>query len=157
MAHPIAFEPPPRDPRAHFAARLHSAPTDHAEALVSAMQVVQLLHDRGVLDLLRGALGSGDALVTAAVGAASAPESVRALRNLMVLINTLATIDPSLLADVTRAVPEALCQARIEEARPPGLWKLLGTFFDRDFRRGLAAANDIFVGIGRNLSARART
>ena len=59
----------------------------------------------------------------------------------------------TVLADFTRAVPAALAQASAEEARPPGLLKLLSTFFKKDFRRGLAAMNDLVVAFGRNLSS----
>jgi uncharacterized protein YjgD (DUF1641 family) len=156
MAQPIQLHVPPRDPRAKLVARLQSAPVDHADALLAAYELLQGLHDRGVLDLARGALGSGDELAELAVDVARAPESIRALRNLLLLVNALAAIDPALLADVPRAVPSALAQASAEEARPPGLFKLLSTFLDKDFRRGLAAANDLFVALGRNLSARER-
>jgi hypothetical protein len=43
-------------------------------------------------------------------------------------------------------------QAQAEEAKPPGLFKLLSTFWNRDFRRGLAAFNDLLVMFGKNLS-----
>lgn len=156
MAQPIRFQPPPRDPRAALAARLSAAPAEHAEAMLATYEVLQGLHDRGVLDVMRGALGAGDAIAEIAASAADTPGSVRGLRNVLLLANTLASIDPQLLAKVTRAVPVALAQASTEEARPPGLLKLLRTFFDRDFRRGLAAANDLLVAIGRNLAAKER-
>jgi uncharacterized protein YjgD (DUF1641 family) len=157
MAQPIRLQVPPRDPRAELVARLDSAPADHAEALLAAYEVVQGLHDRGVLELLRGALGSGDALVEIAVDVANTPGAIRAGRNLLLLMNTLAAIDPAVLGDATRAVPVALRQASAEEARPPGLFKLVSVFLDKDFRRGLAAVNDLLVAFGRNLSARQRT
>lgn len=154
MAQPIRLQLTPRDPRAQFAAHLRDAPVDHAEAVLAAYEVLQGLHDRGVLDLLRGALGESDALVEMAASAVDTPASIRAVRNVLLLANALGAIKPELLADVTRAVPVALAQASCEEARPPGLLKLLSTFLDRDFRRGLAAANDLFIAFGRNLRAR---
>jgi uncharacterized protein YjgD (DUF1641 family) len=75
-------------------------------------------------------------------------------RNLFLLVQTLAEIEPVLLGDLTRAIPKALVQANAEENRPPGLFKLLSTFWNRDFRRGLAAFNDLLVEFGRNLSAK---
>jgi uncharacterized protein YjgD (DUF1641 family) len=155
MAQPIRFEPPPRDTRASRAARLAAAPADHAEAVLAAYDVLQGLHDRGIIDLLRGTLGAGDALVEVAVGAANTPESIRALRNLLLVVKTLGAIEPALLADLTRAVPDALIQARAEEAKPPGLLKLFRTLFKKDFRRGLAAMNALVVAFGRNLSSSA--
>ena len=151
MAEPIRFQPAPRDMRAPLAARVAAAPNEHAEAVLAAYEVLQGLHDRGMLELLRGALGSSDELVGIAVRAADAPSSIRALRNLLLLGNALGAIRPEVLADVTRAVPVALEQACAEERRPPGLFKLLATFLDPDFRRGLAAANDLFITFGRNM------
>jgi len=99
------------------------------------------------------ALGASDAIVEIAVSATNTPESIRALRNLLLLAQALGALEPAVLADFTRAVPAALAQASAEEARPPGLLKLLSTFFKKDFRRGLAAMNDLVVAFGRNLSS----
>jgi len=153
MAQPIRLELPPHDGRAELASRVRAAPTEHAQAVLAAYEVLQGLHDRGVLDLMRGALGASDALVEIAVGAANTPESIRALRNLLLLTQALGAIEPASLADLTRAVPNALAQAKAEQAKPPGLLKLFRIFFRKDFRRGLAMMNDLLVAFGRNLSS----
>lgn len=152
MAHPIPFKPPPRDPREALFSRLQSAPAEHAEAVLAAYEVLQGLHDRGALDLMRGALGASDRIIENVVDVARSPEAILAIRNLLLLTKALASIDPDLLADFTDALPKALVQAHAEEAKPPGLFKLLSTFWNRDFRRGLAAFNDLFVMFGKNLS-----
>jgi hypothetical protein len=72
---PIAFDIPVRDPRQERRARVEAAPAEHAEAVLAAYDVLQALHDRGILDQLRGALGAGDKIVGRAVEAARAPES----------------------------------------------------------------------------------
>jgi uncharacterized protein YjgD (DUF1641 family) len=152
MAQPIPFKTPPRDPREALFSRLQSAPAEHAEAVLAAYEVLEGLHDRGVLDLMRGALGASDQIIENVVDVAKSPEAIRAIRNLLLLTRALATIDPELLADFTEALPKAIAQAHAEEAKPPGLFKLLSTFWNRDFRRGLAAFNDLFVMFGKNLS-----
>jgi len=152
MAQPIHFTPSPRDPRAELLARLDQAPAAHAEALLSACEVLQGLHDRGVLDLARGALGAGDEVVAAAVAAARSPESIRGLRNLLLLANMLGSMEPALVRTFTEAVPVALRQV-VEEPRQPGLWRLVRDFFwNPDFRRGLAALNTLFESFGRSLA-----
>ena len=75
MAQPIALKLPPRDSRAELQARLQNAPLEHAEALLSVYDVLQRLHDRGMLDLLRGALGSSDRVLEILVEAAKTPQS----------------------------------------------------------------------------------
>jgi uncharacterized protein YjgD (DUF1641 family) len=152
MARPIPLELPARDPREEIKARLRDAPAEHAEALLSAYEVLQELHDRGVLDLARGALSASDKLLEMVVDMARSPEGTRAIRNLLLLAKALGTIEPELLKDFTLAIPQALAQANAEEARPPGLLKLLSTFSNRDFRRGLAGFNDLLLAFGKNLS-----
>jgi uncharacterized protein YjgD (DUF1641 family) len=152
MAKPIPFHPGPRDPRDELSLRLQQAPQDHAEAVLAAYQVLQGLHDHGVLEVMRGALGGSEKILEQVVAVASGPESIRATRNLLLLVTTLGEIEPALLSDLTRAIPKALVQANAEESKPPGLFKLMSTFWNPDFRRGLAAFNDLLVTFGRNLT-----
>ena len=152
MAQPIPLHLRPHDPREDFNSRLQQAPLEHAEAVLAAYEVLQGLHDRGVLEVMRGALGGSEKILEQVVAVASGPESIRATRNLLLLVTTLGEIEPGLLSDLTKAIPKALVQANAEEARPPGLFKLMSTFWNADFRRGLAAFNDLLVVFGRNLT-----
>jgi uncharacterized protein YjgD (DUF1641 family) len=152
MARPIPLHLAPRDPREKINLRLQQAPLEHAEAVLAGYEVLQSLHDRGVLELMRGALEGGDKILEQVVAVASGPESIRATRNLLLLVTTLGEIEPALLSDLTRAIPKALVQANAEQRKPPGLFKLMSTFWNKDFRRGLAALNDLLVAFGRNLT-----
>jgi hypothetical protein len=91
---------------------LDRAPLEHAEALLAGYEVLQGLHDQGVLELLRGLLGSGGKVLETVAEAARAPESVRAIRNLIILGKTLGEIDPDLFDGFAMALPEAMRQAR---------------------------------------------
>jgi uncharacterized protein YjgD (DUF1641 family) len=148
MAHPIPLTIPPRDPRGELLSRLETAPAEHAEALLAAYEVLQGLHDRGVMELLRGALGSSDKVVEIAVDAAKSPESIRGIRNLLLLVKMLGEIDPVHLGQMTRAVPAALNSCD-QESKPPGLWKLLRTaLWNGNLRRGLWAGMTLVEAIG---------
>jgi uncharacterized protein YjgD (DUF1641 family) len=153
MAQPIPLHLAPRDPQHDLNVRLQQAPSEHAEAILAAYQVLQGLHDQGVLELMRGTLGGGEKILEQVVAVASGPEAIRVSRNLLLLVRALGEIEPALLSDLTRAIPKALVQANAEETRPPGLIKLVSTFWNKDFRRGLAAFNDFLVTFGKNLSA----
>src|ERR1700681_4531061 len=155
MARPIPLHLAPRDSREELNSRLQQVSLEHAEAVLAAYEVLQLLHDRGVLELARGMLGGGEKILEQVVAVASGPESIRATRNLLLLVTTLGEIEPALLSDLTRAIPMALVQANAEESKPPGLFKLMSTFWNKDFRRGLAACNDLLVVFGRNLTEKA--
>jgi uncharacterized protein YjgD (DUF1641 family) len=151
MAKPIPFHPAPRDPLDELSSRLQQAPLDHAEAVLAAYEVLQGLHDHGVLELMRGTLGGSEKILEQVVAVGSGAQAVRATRNLLLLVTTLGEIEPELLSDLTRAIPKSLVQAHAEQRKPPGLFKLLSTFWNKDFRRGLAAFNDLLLMFGRNL------
>lgn len=154
MARPIHLQLAPRSPQRELDVRLQQAPVKHQEAVLAAYEVLQGLHDHGVLELMRGTLGGSDKILENVVAVGSGKAAIRASRNLLLLVTALGEIEPALLGDLTRAVPKALVQANAEEAKPPGLIKLVSTFWNKDFRRGLAAFNDLFVMFGRNLTVK---
>ena len=153
MAKPIALELPQRDPRQELIARLQAAPAEHAEALLASYELLQELHDRRVLEVLRGALGAGDKLIESAVSAAEAKESVVALRNAIILAKMLGSINPELLQGYANAVSETLgCQKPFVE--PPGLFKLFAEFRHPELRRSMALINKFLETFGNQLKTR---
>jgi hypothetical protein len=63
MSQPISFKTRRRDFREELRVRLEHATADHAEGILASYEVLQGLHDRGVLELLRGVLGGGDSVL----------------------------------------------------------------------------------------------
>jgi uncharacterized protein YjgD (DUF1641 family) len=151
MAKPIPLELPASDPRTELQARLQNAPLEHAQALLAAYEVLQGLHDRGVFELLRGALGSSDRVIEIVVEASKTPESIRGIRNVLILAKILGSIEPELLEGFARSVPEAIAFTKAHESKPPGLLGVFKTFGNRNFRRGLLLVNSMLEAFGRNL------
>ncbi len=154
MARPISLELPPRDPRLELQKRLESAPVEHAEALLDSFEVLQELHDRGVLQLLRGVLSAGDKLVETAAGAAKADESVRAVRNAIILGKMFSSINPEVLQGVAVAVSETLGCYQKPIIEPPGLFALLGQFRHKELRRSIALVNRFLETLGNQIKLR---
>jgi uncharacterized protein YjgD (DUF1641 family) len=138
------------DPREQLLRRIQDAPVDHADAVLSAYDLLQQLHDTGTLDVLRGALGAGDVLVEHVVSLLTAPEAVNALRNLILIGKVLASIDPEVLHAVIEGLPQAVTQT--PGAKPPSLFALGRRAASQDARRGLAAAENIMEVLGRGLA-----
>ena len=152
MARPIPFEPPSRDPREELRSRLQDAPLEHAEALLATYEILQGLHDRGVLDFLRGGLGSSDKVMGTFMEAIKTPEAIRATRNLLLLIQTLGAIEPDSLRVVAQTFSEVLRQTKAQEPKAPGLWELFNRLRSRNGRRGLEAVITALETLGRNVS-----
>ena len=153
MAQPITLEITPRDPRKELIARLERAPVEHAEAILSALEVLQGLHDRQLLEMMRGILGSEGKVLEVGVEAMKSPEAVRGIRNLIILAKTIGSIEPAMLQRFAGAFPQALAQAKSEASNPPGIWALFQRFRRKDSRRGLSIVNSLLETWGKNLAA----
>src|SRR5882762_9327268 len=153
MARPIPLELPKRDPREELHSRLEQAPAEHAEAILAGLEVLQGLHDRGVLELLRGVLDGGNKVLEIAVEASKTPEAIRGIRNLLIVTKIVGAIDPELLKKFAEAVPDALADAaKAQEKEPPGSWEALRLVRSRHMRRGLAVMNGVLEALGKNFS-----
>jgi uncharacterized protein YjgD (DUF1641 family) len=149
MAQPILLQFPPEDPREILRKRLEAAPLEHAAALLSLLDVVQQLHDKGLLEIAKGALGSGEKVMKIAVDAADTPEVIQAIRNAVIMGKLFASIDPALLEQVATALPKALNEAKTE--KPMGLLSLLAMMSNRNARRVLGLGARVLDGLGRGL------
>jgi uncharacterized protein YjgD (DUF1641 family) len=154
MARPISLQLLPRDPREKLRTRLEQAPVAHAEALLDSYELLQQLHDHGVFELLRGALGASDKLIEAAVDAAKSDESVRAIRNAIILGKILGSINPDVLQGVAIAVGETLGCYERPIVEPPGLFSLLSQFRYKQLRRSMALVNKFLDALGNQIKLR---
>ena len=154
MAKPIALELPKRDPREELRSRLERAPAEHAEAMLAGLEVLQGLHDSGVLELLRGLLGGGNKVLEIVVESSKTPEAIRGIRNFLILTKTLGSIDPEVLKKFADAVPEALAgAARAEQTEAPSFWAVLRMFRSSNLRRGIAVLNSALETLAKNFSS----
>jgi len=151
MAQPIPFRVPPIDNRAALRERLDRAPEEHAEAVLAAYELLQALHDRGMLDVTTSALRASDDLLEKVVDNANTPDVIRAIRNLMFWRQVLGRIEPKWFQGIFQAIPDGLATATAERDEPVGVWKLLRRAISKDSLRGLAAAVDFLESFGRHL------
>jgi uncharacterized protein YjgD (DUF1641 family) len=151
MAQPILLEVPPRNPRAELRSRLEQAPEQHAEAVLAAYEVLQELHNHGVLEVMRGALAASDELLEKVVDNARTPKAIRGVRNLLFWRRILGSIEPEWFKGIFQAIPEGLAQATAERKRAVSFFGLLRRLSNKDTLRGLAAAIDFLEAFGRHL------
>jgi len=147
MAQPIRTFTPHRDEREELRAKVESAPVQHGKALLAAYQLLQQAEDHGILDILRGAIGAGDALVDKASHFANTPEGVRAMRNFLALSRVFANLNPEKVDAVANAITEDQCRQKEPGCEPPSLLKSLQRLNSRNSRRTLAtvaAVTDAF-------------
>ncbi len=152
MARPISFEVVPRDPRDELRKKLEAAPAEHAEALLESYELLQGLHDKGLLQLLRGAVSAGNQIVETTVEAVRSDESIRAARNAIVLTKMLGSINPEILEGIAVAAAETLGSYKKPVIEPPGLLSLLGQFRHKELRRSIALINRFLESLGNQIN-----
>ena len=172
MAHPISFKPQAVDPQKELMRRVEAAPRDHAEALLAAWELLETAHEQGALDLARGLIGGRDAIAGKLSAAATEPEAIAALRNLIALGRLLGAIDPEVLHRLSRSLAEEM-QPKIEREaastraktapfdqqpkpkqkspakKPLSLWQIFRRVSSADGRRGLSVAANTLTALGR--------
>jgi uncharacterized protein YjgD (DUF1641 family) len=120
----------PVDSRADLVRRVEQAPIEHAEAVLATYDLLQRLHEKGLLDLLNGLLSAGETVVEHVVDVVSSKEMVTALRIGLIFSNLLNSID----ADALHAVFTGAGK------ETPSLLALGKQAASKDARRGLATA-----------------
>ena len=120
----------PVDSREDLIRRVEQAPIEHAEAVLATYDLLQRLHEKGLLDLLNGLLSAGDTVVEHVVDVVSSKEMVTALRIGLIFSNLLNSIDADALHAVVAGAGE----------ETPSLLALGKQAASKDARRGLATA-----------------
>jgi uncharacterized protein YjgD (DUF1641 family) len=144
MAKAVEFrEFTPRNSRDDLIRRVEQAPVDRAEAVLAAYDLLQRLHEKGVIDLLNGLLSAGDTVVERAVDVVSSKEMITALRIALIFSNLLSSIDPDKLHAVISNVGKD----------SPSLMAIGKQAASKDARRGMAAAVGLLSVFGEALNA----
>jgi putative oxidoreductase len=130
MAQPVEFRKfTPQDSRGDLMRRLQDAPEDHAEALLSLYDLLEKLHEKGLIDTADGLLSASTTVVDRLVDVVSSKQAVSALRMGLMLANLLETIDINQVHSLLTA----------SEGKPPSLLRLGRDALSEDARRGLSA------------------
>jgi len=136
----------PKDSREDLARRLQEAPNEHAEALLAGYDLLQRLHEKGIIDLVNGLLSAGDTAVERVVDVISSREVVTALRMALIFVNLLSSIDPDELHTVISNAGK----------ETPSLLAIGKQATSKDARRGMAAAVGLLAVFGAALGKQQR-
>jgi uncharacterized protein YjgD (DUF1641 family) len=149
MAEPILLNLPERNPREALYRQLENAPKEHAEALLSLLEILQGLHDKGLLEIGKGALGSSEKILEILVQASKSPEVIQSIRNFLILTKLFASLEPALLEHLAGTVPRVLVEARSK--RPLGPLQILGRVMNANSRRLITIMVRVMETLGRDL------
>jgi uncharacterized protein YjgD (DUF1641 family) len=136
--------------------RIAAAPVEHAEALLSLWELLQIAEERQVLDIAKGVLASSDFLVEKVAAGANTPGAIRAMRNGLLLAELLGSVDPEVLTRLVKALPPAMEQGTKDATaeKAPSLWSSLRGFMSADGRRTLGLLSGVTVAVGSALGGK---
>jgi uncharacterized protein YjgD (DUF1641 family) len=149
MAEAIPFYNAHYDRREILFHKLQNAPKEHVEALLDSYEILQLLHDKGLLEVTKGLLGSGEKVLEVLTKTMTTEEAIALFRNLTVLVKILGGINPEILEDVQHALSKSVDQAR--QHRSPGFFSILTKLFSPGTLRFVGTAAVVMNVLGRNL------
>lgn len=151
MAQAISLEIPPRNVREELRARLERAPDEHAEAILATYELLQAMHNEGLLEIARGVVSARDEVLQQVANNMSTPEAIRTIRNLVFCGRILGSIEPDWLHAMLGDIPETIAQATAPPKEPVTLFGLLRRLFAKDTMRALAAGIDVLQSFGSRL------
>jgi uncharacterized protein YjgD (DUF1641 family) len=151
MAQPISLEVTPRNAREELRTRLERAPDEHAEAILAAYELLQEMHNQGLLEMARGVVSARDEILGTMAADAGTPEALRAIRNLLFWRRILSNIEPECFQAIFESIPEGIAKATAPREKPITFFGLLGRLMKKDSLRAMAAAVDILESFGRHL------
>jgi uncharacterized protein YjgD (DUF1641 family) len=101
------------------------------------------------LDFARGLVSGGDHLIDTLVEAVDTPESVRGIRNFLLLTKFFSSIRPEILDSLAQAVTEGAKREKSHKA--PGFFQLYRRLRNEDTRHALAVTLDLIESVGKGL------
>ena len=132
----------PADSREDLIRKVNEAPAKHAEAILAAYEVLEKLHEKDVLNLMKGLLGAKDTVVDHVADLVSSQEMVNLLRLSLLAGNLLKDINPD---DLHGVLKEA-------EGEPPSLFQIARRMTSKNARRAMGTAGGLLNVFGAALS-----
>lgn len=139
MAMPVDFrEFTPADSRDDLMRRLERAPREHVEALLSLFELLQRMHEKGVIDLGNGLLSAGDTVVDKIADLVNSQEITNVTRLTFMLINLIKAMDVNKIHGLLSGA----------QVKPASLFQLGRQALNDDVRLGMTVGLGMLAAFG---------
>lgn len=148
----------PEDKRKQDLEEVENALIDNKESILELLSVVSHMQERGILSLLNGLFGQGDKVLNVLVKAADKPETTNTLKNLLLMIGTLGTINVRQLEPILLKINSGI--ARVAENKEPdetiGYFDFVRSLKDPEVNRAVNLLITFLKGMGEDTSGMER-
>src|ERR1700733_12058550 len=134
----------PQNSRNDLIRRLEEAPEKHAEAILNAYELLQRLHEKGLIDTANGLLSASDTIIERVADVVSSKQAITALRLALICGSLIDTVDPDKVSAVL-SVPKN---------NPHTLWRVIKQAVASYFRLVLVTAIELAKVFGHSVRKR---
>lgn len=123
--------------------------TDHQSAVLETVELLQGLHERGILSFLNSLLANGDHVLAIMVKELNKPQNTRLLQNLAQLVVMMGSIELDKLNRIVDGAQSGLKEAAAQSDDDLSLLGLWRAMRDPEVQRALSILLGALKGIGR--------
>lgn len=138
---------------------VENALIENKESILELLQMLNHMHDRGILSLLTGLFGQGDKVMDILVKKADTPETANTLKNLLLMVGVLGTINVKQLEPILLKVNSGI--ARVAEEKDTdektGVFDIMRSLKDPEINRSVTLLLNFLKGMGQDTSQMERT
>lgn len=131
----------PKNSRNDLIRRLEEAPEKHAEAILNAYDLLQRMHEKGLIDIANGLLSASDTVIERVADVVSSKQAITALRLALIGANLLDFVDPDKVAAVLS----------VQKNKPHTLWRVIKEAVASYFRLVLVTAIELVKVFGHSV------
>lgn len=148
------FELTHEDQRKKDLEEVENALINNKEPILELLTVVGHMHDRGVISLLNGLFGQGDKVLNVLVKALDKPEATNTIKNLLLMVGTLGTINVQRLEPLLLKVNSGI--ARVADYKDTdektSYFDLVKALKDPEVNRAVTLLLTFLKGMGEDIS-----
>lgn len=135
--------------RARVLARIEAALAEHEGGFIQWLELVDELHEKGLLDIVTAMLRRGDRILEIIVRVAEEPGGLALIKNAMALMQGMGQLDTEALGDVFSKLNAGL-RGMTSSDRPEvtGAWSVMQAMRDPEISTGLSLAFGFLKGLG---------
>ncbi|WP_338473390.1 DUF1641 domain-containing protein (plasmid) [Niallia sp. XMNu-256] len=129
------------------------------QALLDTLDLVQHMHDRGIISLLSGLFAEGDKVLQILIEKANTKETANTLKNLLLMVGVLGTLNVKQLEPILLKLNAGI--ARVSESKDHddqvGYFDIFKSLKDPEINRSIAFFFEFLKGMGSEMSHLERT
>lgn len=126
----------------------------HGQSLAEALHLIDLLHEKGLLQALVAAIEHGSDLLDIVVRQVDQPEAVGGLKNVIALVQSLGAMDARGLSGLLQGLAEGTKLAGTgQHVTVHGVFDMMKLIHDPDVSAGLAWTFTLLKGIGQRVGS----